>query len=1449
MSYQPTHPLYSESVVAIQRAERALRAGTNRGLDQITLTASRGIMLGIGRASPATRIWPPFAEFALHDIQLSTERGDMPLSISGDAFLHLRLNQGNTRIWSFFPQANSITDSKSDEEHVTSDGSYSEEIISDDGSVSESQSLISYRARLRADDANLTAYINNALNHHEVPTFEHDGHDVVEGEDSYDKGRIGDWVNQVKPGAPAPPSSCPAETTLALTDTHSPSPSPSSLLDQSESNTPHFYRNAHSDDPPLSSSVFDSLKPDDISALNYDNQYAVHGYDNEERADNWVNDVEPGIFPAPPSSRPANTPAIDSDIYSPFLPSPSLGHLEDETNSLRAQSTQGDWYPFLHKDEWDAAEHAKNQGELLEHAHSLLLLSHATDNETSSVENSNSNEHLFFNTTGRNTMNDHGESCQELEDDEMMPILRNAQSLPLIHRFDLHALFTTHIPPTSFIIHPSQDIKRSALGRPGQTSFVNGSGPQQTYKNAVHMDDASIALGNPGQGSFVDTTPSTPPDALIDTFDTLRKTQHMLNIALNKDNDARQPADHPMEDLMPLKNSFEPMPISSNTYKSTSESIREPMPQRTTSLAACLLAAEEGAIADYLLDDDEMDSDEPINPLTNDLDLAAPVSTNQHSTFHIHGLNPAIFSYPVNAPAIAHSLNDSGVQRPRAPTPDPRVTNHVFGEFSRQLADALNQSASQLMPAIATSPNPFLHAVDQSEAITPISTTLDLSPNESLDTLQYPLLQTPSSDSPPFLVTPSNSEPSSRSASCSPFILPDLWQVMSLPEPLVESKSYMYDLPPPLPHIIGYGPCVAYDDENSSQLNNLPRYRVFVLDKPEDIDSDHTFAYGDQLLFEPFPIYIPLPLLSEDRLSFPLSDVQHDFLTEVTSLICREDPERDAFFVPEELLLHPLQYMMDRHNGMAHRFLDLEYLLAIAVFWARERHFADSGSESDSMEYDHSDFTNETTSSDGEDLLCSSEYEAFLDELDSSDEFSSRPVSPLEIDLKIPFDNQTEFDIKSEISSSLSLAYPYDSDSFKVEDQNREGSLSHGVMAYGPTYNESTPSSNSLPHTYRATLFLLPKSFDAREAFVYLGSDNMDSVPYPGPARCLPLPIKSSIPLPHAFVNFICEFEQYLLTGRPNEGVEIPSMVLDHRYVTGYDNSGIPHYRFPDAEILLATTVYNIQSNRWQRHLPTPPKNHGNLELDVPSIPFQRVIFPDDEPLDADDNGGPIDYRGGMNRRIDVFRLDRYWQTLGEPINILAANALELALLEARPRGPRLPDKTEINWSTLLYPQSFMDIFPNQTPHELLSSVHAFREHHANPWAFRIHHLLTVRKAISLFLDGINSIFVSMGHSDGLRDYLHVRSLDTTLDFEHSYILQTFEVHYLVAAYEFFVSEMLTERIAHAILNILHLRFYRPDQLSLVVNKICCAINPPNESLSLLESDDELDQDMGMPRI
>ncbi|KDR82306.1 hypothetical protein GALMADRAFT_133950 [Galerina marginata CBS 339.88] len=198
--------------------------------------------------------------------------------------------------------------------------------------------------------------------------------------------------------------------------------------------------------------------------------------------------------------------------------------------------------------------------------------------------------------------------------------------------------------------------------------------------------------------------------------------------------------------------------------------------------------------------------------------------------------------------------------------------------------------------------------------------------------------------------------------------------------------------------------------------------------------------------------------------------------------------------------------------------------------------------------------------------------------------------------------------------------------------------------------------------------------------------------------------------------------------------------------------------------------------------------------------------------------------------------------TLMDPLVNTASATFELFLLQSTPRAnTRLPDDIEPDWNSILAPRTFTDIFPFKTPEQLIQDV-TFNPDEGNPWLLRMRHILLCQRQLGVLIDLIEELFRCLGFTQGLKEFMAYRVLNTYLDYDHCPLLQSFEAKYLGAAYEFFLRERETG-LARYLLNIIVMPFHRPIALSFVVNQILVRIEPANEGPSLEEDDDEFFRD------
>ena len=155
---------------------------------------------------------------------------------------------------------------------------------------------------------------------------------------------------------------------------------------------------------------------------------------------------------------------------------------------------------------------------------------------------------------------------------------------------------------------------------------------------------------------------------------------------------------------------------------------------------------------------------------------------------------------------------------------------------------------------------------------------------------------------------------------------------------------------------------------------------------------------------------------------------------------------------------------------------------------------------------------------------------------------------------------------------------------------------------------------------------------------------------------------------------------------------------------------------------------------------------------------------------------------------------------------------------------PTVEDDTRVDWEDLLDPQSFRDIFPTDSPKRLYKRVAAKTSTiPSNTWIQRLPYILLCTRQLTQLIRLFESFFKALGY-DGLRDIVNSVSLNTDIDFSHNMLLDSNEVQYLTALYDFLLREHVIQ-VAHPILKLLHVFFRHPYQLGMCRDHIVDAID------------------------
>jgi hypothetical protein len=204
-------------------------------------------------------------------------------------------------------------------------------------------------------------------------------------------------------------------------------------------------------------------------------------------------------------------------------------------------------------------------------------------------------------------------------------------------------------------------------------------------------------------------------------------------------------------------------------------------------------------------------------------------------------------------------------------------------------------------------------------------------------------------------------------------------------------------------------------------------------------------------------------------------------------------------------------------------------------------------------------------------------------------------------------------------------------------------------------------------------------------------------------------------------------------------------------------------------------------------------------------------------------------------KRREAFAYQKNLASFNNMLYHASAATAQLLTIHADPR--RQPAKLpNIDWRQLLEPRTFKEVFPGETPAQVLYQVLRFHNR-TNEWLDRIPYVLQCTRQIKLLIELFESFFRVIGFQ-GLRTIVDTIGLNTRMDFLHSIILSTDEAIYLTALYDFLLREHAIDT-AQQILRILHIPFQSPYELATLRNTIIDVIDPPNTSFTLFDDDDD----------
>lgn len=222
-----------------------------------------------------------------------------------------------------------------------------------------------------------------------------------------------------------------------------------------------------------------------------------------------------------------------------------------------------------------------------------------------------------------------------------------------------------------------------------------------------------------------------------------------------------------------------------------------------------------------------------------------------------------------------------------------------------------------------------------------------------------------------------------------------------------------------------------------------------------------------------------------------------------------------------------------------------------------------------------------------------------------------------------------------------------------------------------------------------------------------------------------------------------------------------------------------------------------------------------------------QAQFEPNEKHHVEDKEAMFTYFGCLPRKY-AFRFQKRFPAHAFHLYSAATATYQLLSFHANPDSqPKTRPTDKVDWDELLDPHSFRDIFPLDNPKRLLSQVSPNPEM-PNLWVPRLAFILQCTRQVNLLISLFEAFFKDIGY-EGLREVVDSVGLNTNADYFHNMLLETDEVVYFTALYDFLLREHAIN-LAQIILRLIHVPFRHPYQLGVCRDHIVNAIEPPTYS-------------------
>ena len=317
------------------------------------------------------------------------------------------------------------------------------------------------------------------------------------------------------------------------------------------------------------------------------------------------------------------------------------------------------------------------------------------------------------------------------------------------------------------------------------------------------------------------------------------------------------------------------------------------------------------------------------------------------------------------------------------------------------------------------------------------------------------------------------------------------------------------------------------------------------------------------------------------------------------------------------------------------------------------------------------------------------------------------------------------------------------------------------------------------------------------------------------------------------------------------DGVPVPNHLKSEFLTHSVESEGRPLYRLPHLEKLLSTfaaqsmeqrlahpegrrMLYQIQDLVSPSFPITPQANLFNLPC--VDLPYIRAEFSDHESRHPDDRANfPKPYYGCLDR-YEAFQFVNQYPKFADALYYQAAATTQLLFLYANP--DYCPSGlSEVNWQNLAAPYPFEFAFDQPTPGALVDIITQY-SHGQNEWLNRAPYLIQCVRQVHILIQALETFFHAIGFESGLKGIVDMITLNTDIDnFTPSAILDTDEVKYLTAAYDFFLREHKTY-LAHELLHILHASFPYPEHVTVIRQQVIDSLEFPDLDFILFDVND-----------